>query len=130
MAAPFTHTLGAVDVPRTLVWVEEFDWTAPVSAHEYSITGALIVDVGVRLAGRPITLQGVADHGWIRRGALQALYALVNSTTGTLPLVLADGRSFTVRFAPESPISATPVARAELPPDNLPYSVTLRLIAV
>lgn len=130
MAAPLTHTLGGIDIPRTLVWTEEFNWVAPVSAHEYSITGALIVDTAMRQAGRPITLQGVAEHGWVRRGALQGLYALVNSTTGTLPLVLADGRTFTVRFAPDSPITADPIARAELPTDQLPYAVTLRLIAV
>lgn len=130
MAAPLTHTLGGIDIPRTLVWVEEFNWVAPVSAHEYSLTGALIVDTAIRQAGRPITLQGIADHGWIRHGALKNLHTLVNATTATLSLVLADGRAFTVRFAPENPIAATPVARAELPPEDLPYAVTLRLVSV
>lgn len=128
MAPPLTHTLGALDIPRSLIWVDEFNWTAPVQAHEYSITGALIVDVATRQAGRPITLQGVDDHGWVARGDLAALWALVNTTTAPLSLALADGRAFSVRFAPDAPIEAAPIARAELPSDALPYIVTLRLV--
>ena len=64
------HTLATMSLPRSLVWVDEFQWTAPLRAQEYSITGALIVDVATRQAGRPITLQGVADHGWMTRAAL------------------------------------------------------------
>lgn len=128
MVPPTTHTLGTVDVPRTLIWVDEFAWTAPVRAHEYSLTGALIVDVAIRQAGRPITLEGTDDHGWVTRGALQTLWALVDASTEPLTLTLADGRTFSVRFAPDSPIEATAIARAELPGAELPYVVTLRLV--
>lgn len=122
------HTLGGIAIPRTLIWVDEFDWTAPMRAQEYSLTGALVVDVALRQGGRPITLSGEADHGWVRRSALQTLHQLVNTTTGPLSLMLADGRTFSVHFAAGEPISATPIARAELPPANLPYYVTLRLV--
>ncbi len=128
MPAPHTHTLAAIDLPRSLLWVDEFDWSAPLRAHEYSITGALIVDQAVRQAGRPITLQGVADHGWVRRDALQQLHALANTAGGPLPLTLADGRTFSVRFAPDDPIRAEQVSRAELPPAHYPYIVTVRLV--
>ena len=128
MPPPLTHTLGPLDIPRSLVWVDEFRWVAPVQAHEYSITGALIVDVATRQAGRPITLQGVDDHGWVARGDLAELWALVNTSTTPLALTLADGRHFTVRFAPDQPIDAQPITRAELPPAGLPYVVTLRLV--
>lgn len=128
MAPPLTHTLGALGIPRSLVWVDEFNWAAPARAHEYSITGALIVDVATRQAGRPITLQGVDDHGWVERGDLAALWALVNTTTGPLSLTLADGRAFTVHFAPDAPIEASAIVRAELPAAGLPYIVTLRLV--
>lgn len=122
------HTLGGIAVPRTLIWVDEFDWTAPARAHEYSISGALIVDVATRQAGRPITLSGEADHGWIRRAALQGLWELVNTTTEPLALVLADGRTYSVHFADGEPLQAQAIARAELPPANLPYYVTVRLV--
>lgn len=128
MAPPTTHTLGVIDVPRTLVWTDEFTWTAPVRAHEYSLTGALIVDVAIRQAGRPITLEGTDEHGWVARGALQTLWALVDASTEPLTLTLADGRAFSVRFAPDDPIAARAIARAELPSADLPYIVTLRLV--
>lgn len=128
MPAPYTHTLGTLELPRSLIWVDEFDWSAPVRAHEYSITGALIVDQAVRQAGRPITLQGVDDHGWVRRDVVQQLWALADAAAGPLPLTLADGRAFSVRFAPDSPIQAQQIARAELPPADYPYIVTLRLV--
>ena len=111
------------------MWVDEFQWTAPLRAQEYSITGALIVDVATRQAGRPITLQGVADHGWMTRAALADLWALANTPEAApLALTLADGRAFAVRFADGNPIEAEPITRAELPQADLPYVVTLRLI--
>ena len=129
MAPPITHTLATLSLPRSLVWVDEFQWTAPLRAQEYSITGALIVDVATRQAGRPITLQGVADHGWMTRAALADLWALANTPEAApLALTLADGRAFAVRFADGNPIEAEPITRAELPQADLPYVVTLRLI--
>lgn len=128
--ASTTHTLGSIVIPGGLIWVDEYNWVAPVRAHEYSITGALIVDVGTRQAGRPITLQGANDHGWVKRKTLDALWQLASaaSETDEHELILADGRHYTVRFSSEDPISATPIVRAELPADDLPYIVTLRLV--
>lgn len=129
MATTF-HTLGTVQIPRGLIWIDEFDWAAVAQSEEYSITGALIVDQAVRLAGRPITLQGSETHGWIRRDVLAQVWALSQQAGVTFPLVLADGRSFEVRFASDKPISATAITRAELPPDALPHVATIRLTTV
>ena len=105
------HTLATLSLPRSLVWVDEFQWTAPLRAQEYSITGALIVDVATRQAGRPITLQGVADHGWMTRAALADLWALANTPEAApLALTLADGRACAVRFADGNPIDPSPEA--------------------
>lgn len=123
------HTLAGVAIPRCLVWSDEFSWTAPVRAVERSITGAVIMDVGVRQAGRPVTLSGEVDHGWIRRAALEPLWALVNADTGSvMTLALADGREMQVRFADGDALQVQPIARAELPNGALPYVVTVRLI--
>ena len=123
-----THTIAGIALPRSVCWVDEFEWTAPQRAQEYSITGALIVDVGVRLAGRPITLKSDADHGWVTRAVVQQLQAAINTSAGPVLLQLADGRSMNVHFAPD-PLQATPLVRAELPGPELPYLITLRLIA-
>lgn len=124
------HTLGSIQIPRGMVWADEFDWHAVEREAEYSITGALLLDVAVRQAGRAITLEGSESAGWITRSALQALQALAALPDATHALTLADGRTFTVCFAPGAPITATPIARPELPPSSYPYVATVRLIEV
>ena len=124
------HTLGSVAVPRGMVWVDEFDWVPVERAVTYSLTGALLVDVAPRLAGRPITLAGEVDAGWLGRGVVAQLYALASATSATYTLTLADGRTFTTMFAPGQPITARPVARPELPTATHPYVATVRLIEV
>ena len=124
------HTLGTTPLPRGMVWVDEFDWHAVEKSTQYSLTGALLVDVATRQAGRAITLQGIEDAGWIARSVLQQLYALAAAPGATYTLQLADARSFTVQFAPGNPIEARPIARPELPPATHPYVATLRLIEV
>ena len=122
-----THTLDALALPAGMLWTDEFDWRPIESAAEYAVTGALIIDTATRQAGRPITLAAQADHGWMPRTTLLALYALTAAAT-THTLTLADGRVFTVAFAAGEPITAAPVSRPEIPPADWPYVVTLRLI--
>ena len=124
------HTLQLIPLPRGMVWVDEHDWVATQQSTEYSITGALLVDAATRLAGRPITLQGEADAGWIRRDVLAQVRALADAPGATYTLTLADDRSFTVMFAPDQPVSARPIARPELPTASHPYAATVRLIEV
>lgn len=128
-AAPKFHTLDTVQIPRSMVWVDEHDWTPVEKSIDYSITGALLVDVGVKQAGRPITLQAENDSGWIRRDVLHALHALAAVPGGQYEFTHADGRSFAVEFA-SSPITAVPLGRPELPADSNPYIATVRLIEV
>ncbi len=131
MATSKFHTLAGLQIPRGMVWSDEFGWSRVEKSLEYSLTGAALIDAGVRLAGRPITLQGEVDAGWIRRGALAALQALAEANPiGAHALVLADGRSFTVQFAPGLAVEGKPLARPELPAEDYPYIATLRLITV
>jgi hypothetical protein len=129
MSTLLHHNLAGITLPRGLIWVDEFAWQAPVRAVEYSLTGALVIDSARRAAGRPITLEGSADQGWVSRSQLQALYALLDADDGTtMPLQLADGRQFSVRFAAGEALKATAIARAEIAPQDLPYVIELRLI--
>jgi hypothetical protein len=124
------HTLGALQIPRGMVWVDEFAWQPVEKSTEYSITGALLIDSGVRLAGRTITLQADTDAGWITRATLLSLQALAATPEGVHTLTLADGRTFTVQFAPGECLTAAPIARPELPASAHPYVATVRLIEV
>lgn len=126
------HTLGAIAIPRGLIWSDEFDWTPVQKSLEYSLTGAALIDVGVKQAGRPITLEAQDDAGWISRATLQALQALAEAEPEGVHLFThADGREFDVQFAPvDQPITGRPISRPELPAGTHPYVATVRLITV
>lgn len=125
------HILDTVQIPATMRWVDEYAWSQVASSSEYSIAGSLLVDVGTRLSGQPVTLEGTADTSWITRAALDALYALAAVPGATYTLTLADGRSFSTMFAPgEEPISAAQVSPLAVPPADWPYYATIRLIKV
>ena len=124
------HFLNGIELPRGMLWVDEFNWSVVQKTVERGITGAQIIDAAARIEGRPITLQAVEDQGWIRRATLLAVRALADAPGVQYPLQLADGREFTVQFAPDDPIAATPVSRPELPEGTHPYVATLRLITV
>lgn len=124
------HLLGGVELPRGMLWTDEFTWVAVERSVERSITGAQVVDQAAKVAGRPITLQGVRDQGWIRRATLLAVQALADVPGATYTLKLADGREFEVMFAPENPMEAEPISRPEMPASTHPYVATLRLLTV
>lgn len=131
MPAAAFHTLGNIRLPRGMRWVDEFsDWAKVARETEYGITGALIVDVGVRQAGRPITLAAREDQGFIRRDVLLQLHALTEAHPDAVHvLTLADGRTFNVIFADgDASVTATPVGLWEVPADHHPYVATLRLL--
>lgn len=133
MSAPATHhLLGDLALPRGMVWSDEFgDWARQERSHQYSIAGSLLIDVAARQEGRPITLSGAGNAGWIHRDALEALRTLSEDAEAEHTLTLADGRTFTVRFAADTaPVTATPVGRPELPADWQRYIATVRLVTV
>lgn len=125
------HTLGAVQIPAQMIWSDEFAWSAAESVSEYGIDGALLVDVGTRLAGQPVTLAGAQDRGWISYATLVAIKAMADVAGATYSLTLADGRSFDVMFSPgEDPITAEPIIPHEIVPGSALYIATIRLIKV
>ena len=77
MSSPITLTRGAavLELPYDLQWADEYDWHPVQQATEYSITGALIVDVGLRKAGRPITLEGSDSFAWMTRAVCDQVRA-------------------------------------------------------
>lgn len=125
------HTLGGIPIPRGMIWIDEHDWLPVLKSKEYSITGALLIDAGVKKAGRPITLQADDDAGWIALNVLNQVCNLAASPDETYQLVLADGRSFSVQFdAEEDAISARRIGRPELPGPDWVYVATFKLITV
>ena len=127
-------TLGAVTLPGDLRWADELAWSAVTRSAEYSLTGSLIIQEAVKLAGRPITLEAKSEaqgYVWLERATALSLKALAETPGWTGILTLADSRSFTVIFRDEG-VTAEPVihqtASTEL--STAPYTFTLKLQVV
>lgn len=106
-------TNAAIVLPNDMYWVDEFKWQPRVANSTYSLSGALIVEEGVRLAGRPITLQPPDDLAWVPRATVSLLrqWASIPAKRFLLKLEYpTDTREFLVIFAPDGePVESEPV---------------------
>ena len=123
-------TLGAVTLPPYLLWQDELSWAKVEQGAEYLLSGSLEIQTGVKLAGRPITLVGEQNRGWIVRSTLLALLALTET-----PQVLTldyHGREFQVRFRfGDGAVSATPIVVRIPPRETDKYNnLIIRLLEV
>lgn len=122
-------TLDDIDITNNLVWRDEFTHNQVEQVSERSLTGGLIIQSGVKLFGRPVTLEG-----WLPRSAVDALHAVEAIPSRVMQLTLADGRQFSVVFDRSRGIAldARPVfeyTKSSTVP-NWQYMTTLRLITV
>lgn len=115
--------LETIALPDDLWWEDETDWTPVEQTAEYSTTGALLLDVSVKLAGQPITLVGDETTAWITRGTVLALQALAAVPDLEMTLILHD-RSFQVKFSHSGkPVDVKPLVRISPPADSDHYIV-------
>lgn len=123
-------TLDAFELPTDLVWIDEFDWTPVEQSEQHTLTGGLIIDSGIKQAGRPMTLKGGEDAAWVVRENLKTLYAKLDDDA-SMTLTLGDGRVFTVRFDHKNqPIESQPIIDYAVPEDADNYTLTVRFIIV
>lgn len=124
------HTLGTIQIPEDVWWTDEYGWRAVEQSSTRGLTGARIVQVGIKTKGRPITLASNEKGGWVPRSTARALHALFDAAPITQTLTLADGRAFQVQVDPEREFSATPVRPAADLTDSSWYRIVLPLIEV
>lgn len=123
-------TLDGVELPEDLLWQDEFAYDAVAQSLTRFEGGGLLVEETALQAGRPITLAGDVQSGWILRTALLAVGSLAAAANTTYELVLNDGRTFNVIFARPKPISAEPIIPYSTPASGDFYAVTIRLLTV
>ncbi len=126
------HAGTTLALSDRLDWTDEFDWHPVEQATAYSTTGALLIDVATRQAGRPITLQGTDTQAWMRRADMLQLAALAAIPGAQLTLVLRGTARQVVFDHAQGGFSAQPVWRlldGEIDAELL-YRPTLRFLEI
>ena len=117
-----------ITLPDGLQWRDEFEWTAVEASTDYSLSGNLIVQEGVKQDGRPITLHGGQEGAWATRAAVKALHQMASTAGKTLTLNLW-GQQYTVIFRRPA-LAAEEIMRLADPGDGHFYGITINLMEV
>lgn len=122
--------LADIELDDDFEWVNEFAHNPIEQTREHSITGALLIQEGAKLYGRPIELSSNGGV-WTPLSVVRELEALRDQLGAVMPLHLPGGRSFHVTWdRSRAPLEAVPLERETYPTDDSLYLVTLRLITV
>ncbi|MGP1680741.1 MAG: hypothetical protein ACTS8S_00235 [Giesbergeria sp.] len=132
MSITLTYNGTTATLSDRLQWADEYDWSPVEQATGYATEGALLVDVAEKLAGQPITLDGVESEAWLSRALCDTLKAWAALPGIEFALVLR-GTTHQVIFDQEkNGFSARPIWRlldGEITPELL-YRPTFRFLKV
>ena len=123
--------LDTIVLPDSMVWVDEFEYTAVRQETTRTLGGTLVVASTPLVAGRPITLVANLDHGWITYDQVQKLEALSTQAGGVFSLTTHTG-AFSVMFRHSSPpaFAAQPIRVKQQPLVDDLYTATIKLITI
>ena len=89
---------GSLSLHAQYYWSDEYEWS-PIKQSEpvYTLSGAMDIQQGTMLAGRPITLD--STHARLHRADVQLLQGWASVPEMIMTLTHPDGRTFNVMFA-------------------------------
>ncbi len=88
---------ASIVLPQDMRWTDEYDWSAVAqAAPERTLSGAQVIQQGVKRSGRPITLAG--DWVWLELGVIRTLRDWTDVPELMMTLTHYDGREFNVMF--------------------------------
>lgn len=124
--------LDSITLPDDLLWIDEFEWNPVEQTTDRSLSGGLLVQEQSKQKGRPITLSGGGEAGWVNRATVVSLLTKAETANLTMTLTLPDARQFSVIFDREAgnPVEAQQIMPFAFPDDNYQYSLILRLLTV
>ncbi len=96
-----TITLDAITLSNDLVWEDIHTWSPVAQKTSYTLTGALVVEVGTKLKGRKVSLVGGDNYGWSPRSVIDALYAKA-ANAGLVMTLIYKGTTLSVMFDHEA----------------------------
>lgn len=131
-------TLDSIDLAdnpdlggEQLEWIDEWDWDPVEQNQDRSLSGALIVQEGVKLYGRPITLSSNGG-AWFTLAKVRELEAKAATPGAVMLLTLPTGAEHHVTWnrAAGPSVQAKPLWRQVNPGADWLHELTLRLITV
>ena len=132
MSITLTYNGTTAHLSDRLHWADEFDWSPVDQATGYSTRGALLVDVALKLAGQPITLDGTSTNTWISRALCDTLKAWAALPGIQLDLVLRGETHQVIFDHAKGGFSAQPIwmlLDGEITPE-LMYRPTFKFLKV
>ncbi|MCG7657120.1 hypothetical protein [Wielerella bovis] len=95
----------------SLLWRDEFDWSNLAQTEpERTLSGAYIVQQGIKQSGRPITLEPPDDSmAWHKRQITEKLQAWAMQPETKFTLVMAQGTFNVIFDNAHGAVSAKPV---------------------
>ena len=132
MSITLTYNGTTAAISDRLQWTDEYDWSPVEQASAYSTTGALLVDVAVKQAGQPITLEGTDTNAWLSRALCDTLQAWAALPGIELTLTLRGVAHQVIFDHAKGGFTAQPIWRlldGEITPELL-YRPTFRFLKV
>jgi hypothetical protein len=132
MSITLTYNGTTATLSDRLQWVDEFAWSPVEQATAYSTRGKLLVDVAVKQAGQPITLEGTDTNAWITRALCSTLQAWAALPGIELDLILRGTTHRVIFDHAKGGFAAQPTWRlldGEISPE-LFYRPTFRFLKV
>ena len=132
MSITLTYNGTTAHLSDRLQWTDEFDWSPVDQVTSYSTTGALLVDVALKKAGQPITLEGMDTKAWISRALCSTLNAWAKLPGMEFELVLRGDTHLVIFDHAKGGFNARPIWKlldGEITPE-LQYEPTFRFLKV
>lgn len=132
MSITLTYNGTTAHLSDRLHWADEFDWSPVEQSTSYSTTGAFLVDVSLKQAGQPITLEGTDTNAWITRALCDTLKAWAALPGAQFDLVLRGITHPVIFDHAQGGFSAQPIWRlldGEITPE-LMYRPTFKFLKV
>lgn len=122
---------GVLDLHQQYWWRDEYEWTSlKQSDPVVLLSGAIDIQQGTMLAGRPITLD--CSKARMKRSELETLQDWSMVPELQMTLTHPDGRSFIVMFSRPALSDINPIKnyRAGDEADNDPFTANLNLMTI
>ena len=132
MSITLTYNGTTAHLSDRLQWTNEYDWSPVDQATAYSTRGKLLVDVALKLAGQPITLDGTSTNTWISRALCDTLQAWAALPGIELALVLRGTTHAVIFDHAQGGFSAQPIWKlldGEITPEQC-YRPTFKFLKV